>query len=127
MSIGFATPWLLLGLLAVPLLAFAPRWTRRRGAPAALRFSDTSMTAAPASWRTRLAPGLRVLRLLALALVVVAGWLFWRGLTQAGGRRIQVAGANWSLEADCEADYDDLQEFANALLLMQSSAEKSRW
>ena len=72
MSIGFATPWLLLGLLAVPLLAFAPRWLRGRSAPAALRFSDTSMAAAPASWRTRLTPGLRVLRLLAVALVVVA-------------------------------------------------------
>ncbi len=72
MSIGFATPWLLLGLLAVPLLAFAPRWLRGRSAQAALRFSDTSMAAAPASWRARLTPGLRVLRLVALALVVVA-------------------------------------------------------
>ena len=72
MTIGFATPWLLLGLLAVPLLAFAPRWLRMRSAPAALRFSDTSMAAAPASWRTTLTPGLRVLRLLAVALVVVA-------------------------------------------------------
>ena len=72
MSIGFATPWLLLGLLAVPLLAFAARWLRGRSGPAALRFSDTSMAAAPASWRTTLTPGLRVLRLLAVALVVVA-------------------------------------------------------
>ena len=72
MSIGFATPWLLLGLLAVPLLAFVPRWVWGRSAPASLRFSDTSMTAAPASWRARLTPGLRLLRLVALALVVVA-------------------------------------------------------
>ena len=72
MSIGFATPWLLLGLLAVPLLAFVPRWVWGRSAPASLRFSDTTTTAAPASLRARLMPGLNVLRLLALALVVVA-------------------------------------------------------
>ena len=63
---------------------------------------------------------LHAFALVIMALVVLAGWLFWRGLTQAGGRRLEISGANWTLETDCGADYDDLLEFASTLLALQS-------
>jgi Ca-activated chloride channel family protein len=69
----FAAPWLLLLLLAPLGLALWSRLTRRPARPAALQFSDVRLT-------THLAPSLRqrarfilpVLRLLALALLVIA-------------------------------------------------------
>ncbi len=57
-----------------------------------------------------------------MVLLVLAGWLFWRGLTQAGGRRLQISGVNWTLETQCGAEFQDLQEFANRLLLRRSGA-----
>lgn len=63
---------------------------------------------------------LHAFALVIMALVVLAGWLFWRGLTQTGGRRLQISGVNWTLETECDAEYQDLQEFANRLLLVQS-------
>ena len=68
---------------------------------------------------------LHAFALVIMALVVLAGWLFWRGMTQAGGRRMQIAGSNWTIQAECRADYHDLLEFANTLLLLQSSAGRS--
>ena len=63
---------------------------------------------------------LHAFALVIMALLVLAGWLFWRGLTQAGGRRLQISGVNWTLETECGAEFQDLQEFANRLLLVQS-------
>lgn len=60
---------------------------------------------------------LHAFALVIMALVVLAGWLFWRGLTQAGGRRLQISGVNWTLETECGAEYQDLQDFADRLLL----------
>ena len=65
---------------------------------------------------------LHAFALIIMALVVLAGWLFWRGLTQAGGRSLQISGVNWALEAECGAEFQDLQEFANRLLLQHWSA-----
>ena len=59
---------------------------------------------------------LHAFALVIMALVVLAGWLFWRGMTQAGGRKMQISGVNWTLETECGAEYHDLQEFANCLL-----------
>ena len=63
---------------------------------------------------------LHAFALVIMALVVLAGWLFWRGLTQAGGRRLQISGVNWTLETECVAEFQDLQEFANRLLLQSA-------
>ena len=63
---------------------------------------------------------LHAFALVIMALVVLAGWLFWRGLTQAGGRKLQISGVKWTFETECGAEYQDLQEFANRLLLVRS-------
>lgn len=66
----FASPWWLLALLAVGLLAW---WRGRRGTTAALRFSSTGLLG-PAAQGVRQHPGrwLAALRIAALALVVLA-------------------------------------------------------
>ena len=70
---SFATPYLLLLLPLVPLAALVPRWTGLKGRPAALRYAYTGVSSGPSgSWRTTLGPGLTLLRLAALALVIVA-------------------------------------------------------
>lgn len=65
---------------------------------------------------------LHVFALVIMALVVLAGWLFWRSLAQAGGRKLKISGANWTLETECGAEYQDLQEFASRLLRAQLGA-----
>ena len=67
-------------------------------------------------------PGLNlhVFALIVMILVILAGWLFWRGFTQPGGMTIHVHGVNWDVEAQCTAQYRDLMGFANALSLMQT-------
>ena len=67
-------------------------------------------------------PGLNlhVFALIVMILVILAGWLFWRGFTQPGGMTIHVHGTNWDVEAQCTAQYRDLMGFANALSMMQT-------
>ena len=73
MTFGFASPWLLLLLLLVPLSVLAPRLWRSRSKPAGLRYASTELTSVRSrSWRLGARPVLQVLRLLALALVIVA-------------------------------------------------------
>ncbi len=66
-------------------------------------------------------PGLNlhVFALIVMILVIVAGWLFWRGFTQPGGTTLRIHGTNWDVEMPCTARYSDLMEFAYALSLMQ--------
>ncbi len=73
MTFRFASPWLLLLLLIIPLLAAMPFWQKKYAQPAGLRYADTRFTAnLPRSWRTILRPMLRILRLIIIALVIVA-------------------------------------------------------
>ena len=67
-------------------------------------------------------PGLNLhaFALIVMILVILAGWLFWRGFTQPGRMTIHVHGVNWDVEAQCTAQYRDLMEFANALSMMQT-------
>ena len=66
----FAHPWLLLLLLAVPLLAWLRHRSRRN---ASVTFSDTRLLdGLPRTWAVRIQPLLPVLFSLGLALVVVA-------------------------------------------------------
>lgn len=55
-----------------------------------------------------------------MILVVLAGWLFWRGFTQPGGAAIHIYGANWNIEVACSTPYADLLAFAHSVSLMQS-------
>jgi len=73
MTFRFASPWLLLLLAIIPLLAVRPRLFKRQARPATLRYADTSLIAgAPRSWRTIARTLLPPIRWLALALMVVA-------------------------------------------------------
>lgn len=54
-----------------------------------------------------------------MLLVILAGWLFWRGFTQPGGRTVQIHGNNWSIEAQCDAAQEDLMGFAQHVMAMQ--------
>ncbi len=58
-----------------------------------------------------------------MVLVVVAGWLFWRGLSHQAGRVIQVHGMNWTVEVNCTSDQEDLMSFAHTLILMRSTVQ----
>ena len=55
-----------------------------------------------------------------MILVILAGWLFWRGFTQPGGALIRIYGANWNVEVASSAHYGDLMGFARSVLSMQS-------
>ena len=74
----FANPWLLGLLLVVALLAlkdwtFLPRKVQSRGLPATLSYAAASMARGlPRSWRVTFRPMLAAMRLLAIALMVVA-------------------------------------------------------
>ena len=57
-------------------------------------------------------------------LIALAGWLFWRSLTRAGGSLLRVDGVNWTLELQCTAAVDDLMAFANVLLLTRNAASR---
>jgi len=59
-----------------------------------------------------------------MILVILAGWLFWRGFTQPGGMTIHIHGVNWDIEARCTAQHQDLMGFAHALSLMQTRREQ---
>ncbi len=88
MTVHFATPWLLLLLIIPVALALLPLWARRRAQPAAVQYSDLSLTThLSPSWRQRARFSLPVLRLLALALLIIA---FAR--PQAGSAREVVIG-----------------------------------
>lgn len=72
-DLSFASPWLLVMLVLVPLLALLPRWWKERMGPVGMTYGDTRLvTDVGRSWRLRFRPGLPGLRLLALALVIVA-------------------------------------------------------
>ena len=73
MNLQFATPWVLALLVVVPLLAALPWLLRRWASPAGMRYADTSMAvSAGRSWRLTLRPILIAVRLLAIALAIVA-------------------------------------------------------
>ena len=73
MTIQFGTPYLLFLLVLVPVLAFLPRWARGPSRVATLRYAHNPLVELPGrSWRLLLQPALRGLRLLILALVIVA-------------------------------------------------------
>ncbi len=72
-DIRFDAPWLLGLLILVPTIALVRLWAGRRFRPAGLRYSDIRLvTSHVRSWRLALRPVLPALRLLALALVIVA-------------------------------------------------------
>lgn len=72
-------------------------------------------------------PGLNlhVFALIVMILVIVAGWLFWRGFTQPGGTTFRIHGVNWDIEFPCTARYADLMGFVYALSLMQTRRQDS--
>ena len=73
MTFHFATPWVLALLVVVPLIAALPWLSRRWARPAGMRYADTSMAvSAGRSWRLTLRPVLIAVRLLAIALAIVA-------------------------------------------------------
>jgi hypothetical protein len=73
MIFRFESPWLLSLLLLIPLLGAYMYWASQRSRPAGLRFSAVALAARPTrSWRLVFRPLLTVLRLLAMALIIIA-------------------------------------------------------
>lgn len=73
MNFHFASPWLLSLLILVPFLAAPYFWASRRTQPATLKHASASMVREiPRSWRITLRPILSMLRLLAIALIIIA-------------------------------------------------------
>ncbi|MFC2029482.1 VWA domain-containing protein [Chloroflexota bacterium] len=73
MLFRFESPWLLSLLLLVPVLAAWIIWAKERSGPSGLRYSDVKLAANPTrSWRLAFRPILTALRLLALALIIIA-------------------------------------------------------
>jgi Ca-activated chloride channel family protein len=73
MIFRFESPWFLALLLLVPFLAAWPFLAKRWSRPSGLRFADVKLAASPTrSWRVALRPVLTGLRILALALIVLA-------------------------------------------------------
>ena len=73
MNFHFASPWLLSLLILVPFLAARYFWASRHTQPATLKHASVSMVRdVPRSWRITLRPILSMLRLLAIALIIIA-------------------------------------------------------
>ncbi|OQY46088.1 MAG: hypothetical protein B6242_08770, partial [Anaerolineaceae bacterium 4572_78] len=73
MTFRFEYPWLLALLVLIPILAILPYLTRKRSRPATLRYADNSLLDnLPKSWRIYVRPILLMLRLLVIALVIIA-------------------------------------------------------
>jgi len=67
--VSFYWPWMLLLLLAVPVLG----WVMARRSPAAVRFSSIGLVkGCPLSWRVKLRPVLIAARLVCISLIIVA-------------------------------------------------------
>ena len=93
-----------------------PQWT-------ALIFGGAALYLLLAYWLVDRLPGiiipvinLHAAALLLMLLILLAGALLWRSMSQPGGRQIQIAGVNWNLDLPCAAPESDLLAFANALL-----------
>lgn len=72
-DLSFGTPWLLLLLPGVVLLAALPYVWKRQMAPVGMRYADTSLVSGTgSSLRLRVMPFVSALRFVALALVIVA-------------------------------------------------------
>jgi len=73
MMFRFESPWFLALLLAVPVLAAWPLLAKRWSRPSGLRYADVKLAAgAGPSWRVALRPILTGLRIVAVALIIVA-------------------------------------------------------
>lgn len=73
MFFRFESPWFLSLLLLLPALVAWPLLAKRWSQPAGLRYADIKLVARPTrSWRIALRPALNVLRIVSLALVIVA-------------------------------------------------------
>jgi Ca-activated chloride channel homolog len=93
----FATPQLLWLLLLIPLLIAWQVW-RGRKRDAALRHSDLGLLAgAPSSWRVRLRHAPFALRMIALALLIIA---FARPQTSARGEKVRREGIDITIALD---------------------------
>ena len=70
---------------------------------------------------------MRLVALLLMLLLALAGVLLWRSARQSGRPRIEFAGANWTMDASCAAAESDLTAFANTLLAIRlAMRENSR-
>ena len=73
MFLRFESPWFLSLLLLLPLLAALPLLAKKWSRPSGLRYADVTLAAqSNRSWRIVLRPLLTVLRILAIALIIVA-------------------------------------------------------
>jgi Ca-activated chloride channel family protein len=73
MLFRFESPWLLSLLLLLPVLAAWPTLARRWSRPAGLRYADVRLASyASRSWRVTLRPVLHGLRIVAMALIILA-------------------------------------------------------
>ena len=115
MTFGFASPWLLLLLGAVPLLLLAPRVGKVLYRPGTLRYPDTRLTTLGGRSRRLAVRGLpTAMRLLALALVVVALARPQTGLTRevVSGEGVDIAlvlDISGSMSAQDLGQYDRLE------------------
>ncbi len=72
-GLSFASPWLLVLLLAVPVLALLPRWWKSQMGPVGMRYGDTRLASSIGrSWKLHVMPFVPGLRFLGLALVIIA-------------------------------------------------------
>ncbi len=73
MTFRFESPWLLSLLFLIPLLVAWIFWARGRSGPSGLRYADVKLASGPTrSWRIVFRPVLTALRLVALALIIIA-------------------------------------------------------
>jgi Ca-activated chloride channel family protein len=73
MSFRFAAPWLLSLVILIPWLVARSYWARRSLQPATLKHAATSLARdLPRSWRITWRPFLGALRLLTIALIIIA-------------------------------------------------------
>lgn len=97
MRMTFAHPWILLGLILIPLLVVWYLWRYRHQEPA-MAFSDTRILQSyKKSFRQRIYPLLYVLRLVAVAALVIA---LARPQTQLSRKEMKVEGIDIVLAMD---------------------------
>lgn len=106
MFFRFESPWVLALLILPILIGMWPLLNRRRHRPATLRYADTTLTATGGfTWRIAIRPMLPIMRMLTLALVIIA---LARPQTGQAQEIIRGEGVDIALALDISGSMDSL-------------------
>ncbi len=114
MTIQFESPYLLLLLLVIPLLVLRHLWANRKSGPATMQYAVIGLTyKLPRSWRATFRPLMVMLRLTAIALIIIA---LARPQTVEGHQIVIAKGIDISLVLDISGSMSSRMDGARSAI-----------